>query len=267
MEVVVCLKHAPRRVQVDPLTAATSVDPHDVGLSAADEAALELGLQIGTVTAVTAGPVAAEASLRVAASVGAQRLVRCPGRGDESSAHVAAALAEVARGADLVLCGDRSADRGSGAVPGFVAGILGVAQALGVVGVDLGDGELVAHRRLDRGRRELLRVTGPAVVSVEGAVARLRRASLRGVVDAESASVATGPVVAPSAARALHPHRPRVQVRPAPDPSMSPFERIQSVTQATVSRNPPRLLTLEPGAAADAILDQLRTWGYLDHER
>lgn len=267
MQVAVCLKHAPRRVRVDPLTAAVTFDEHDVGLSAADEAALELALRIGEhVTAVTAGPEAAVASLRAASAVGAHRLVRCPGRGDESSAHVASALAAAVAGADLVLCGDHSADRGSGSVPGFVAAELGIAQALGVVDLTSDDDGLEVHRRLDRGRREVLRVPSPAVVSVEGGVARLRRASLRGVVDAEQAVVDVGPAVEPSVVRPLRVHRPRVQLRPAPSPDAAPFERIQQVTQATATRTPPRLLTLAPADAADAIVEQLRAWGYLEDD-
>lgn len=266
MKVVVCIKHAPRRVSVDPLTAEVRVDPHDIGLSAADESALELALQLSgadDVTAVTAGPVAAEESLRAAAAIGASILVRCPGPADAGSRQVAAALAEVSAGADLVLCGDYSSDRGSGSVPGFIAAALGAAQALGVVSLERSDDGLLAQRRLDRGRREVLRVPSPAVVSVEGGVARLRRASIRGLVDSGQAAIALGPAVSDAVHRPLRPHRPRVQLRTPPPAEASPFERIQAVTQATSSRTPPRLLTLDPPQAADAILDQLRTWGYL----
>ena len=52
---------------------------------------------------------------------------------------MAAALAAAPRpGAGLVLCGDLSADRGSGSVPAFLAAHLGAAQALGLVAVELG---------------------------------------------------------------------------------------------------------------------------------
>jgi electron transfer flavoprotein beta subunit len=262
VRIAVCLKHAPRRVGVDALTGAVAVDPRDVGLSAADEAALELGLRLGEVTAVTAGP--SDDPLRVAASVGAVRLVRCPADADAGSAAVATALAAVVADADLVLCGDYSADRGSGAVPAFVAATLGVAQALGVVSVG---SDLVVQRRLDRGRREVLQLPTPAVLSVEGSVlldglaVRLRRASIAGERSARTAVIETGGAVAGSERGTWRPHRPRVQLRPAP--SGTPFERIQAVTQATVTRNPPRLVTLDPPAAAAEILSQLQAWGYL----
>jgi hypothetical protein len=35
------------------------------------------------------------------------------------------------------------------------------------------------------------------------------------------------------------------------------------LTGALVDRTPPRTLELEPAAAAEAIIDQLREWGYL----
>ena len=85
----------------------------------------------------------------------------------------------------LVLCGDRSVDRGTGALPAFVAHELGAAQALGLVTLEPGDGVLSAERRLDSGWRERLRVPLPAVCSVEAAGIRLRRASLAGALAAE----------------------------------------------------------------------------------
>jgi hypothetical protein len=41
-------------------------------------------------------------------------------------------------------------------------------------------------------------------------------------------------------------------------------ERILALTRALVDRTPPELVTLDPAAAADRVLAQLRTWGYLD---
>ena len=41
------------------------------------------------------------------------------------------------------------------------------------------------------------------------------------------------------------------------------LQRIVALTGALVDRDPPRTVVLEPGAAADEILAQLRSWGYL----
>ncbi len=93
----------------------------------------------------------------------------------------------------MVVCGDRSVDRGTGALPAFVAHELGAAQALGLVALEVtaatgrpADLALSADRRLDGGWRERLRVPLPAVCSVEAAGVRLRRASLAGALAAEA---------------------------------------------------------------------------------
>ena len=80
---------------------------------------------------------------------------------------------------DLVLCGDLAADRATGSFPAFLAASLGAEQALGCVRLEpVDDRTLRVHRRLDGGRREVLMVRPPAVVSVEAAGVRLRRAGL-----------------------------------------------------------------------------------------
>ena len=96
-------------------------------------------------------------------------------------------------GADLVCCGDYSLDGGSGSVPAFLAAQLGAAQALG-----LGAARASARRRRGRstGRpggstRAAARCwpsPAPAVLSVEGGSAELRRAGLAAVLAARDAA-------------------------------------------------------------------------------
>ena len=120
-------------------------------------------------------------SVREAIAAGATSAVRVDASTELDSQVVAVALAEHLGDRDLVVCGDYSLDRGTGSVPAFLAGELSMAQALGLleVGVDRDDaGALRVVRRLDGGRREILDVTPPAVLSVEGSAASLRRASL-----------------------------------------------------------------------------------------
>ena len=179
-------------------------EPHDerfAGASPADRAALELALQQakelgGTVTAVTVGPPATETVLRDAVAAGADRAVRVDGPAAMLSSDVAAGIAGVAEGAAWVWCGDYSLDRGTGSVPAFLAAALGAQQALGVIDVQFAAPGPAARvtRRLDGGRREVLDVTGPAVVSVEGAVADLRRAGLGALRVATSASIDVVPL-------------------------------------------------------------------------
>ncbi|MCU0270734.1 MAG: mycofactocin-associated electron transfer flavoprotein beta subunit [Acidimicrobiales bacterium] len=270
----VCLKWVDLRPDVDRLTGAVHRDERFHGASEADQAALEWALRMaeawdGEVVAVSAGPPAAEALLRDCLATGVHRAVRvdlAPGAPSET---VASVLADVLRDAAVVCCGDWSLDRGSGAVPAFLAGELGAAQALGLVRLEVGQpGSLVVTRRLDFGRRERLGVRTPAVLSVEGASATLRRASLAAVLAARDAvvEVAGGRPAAQHRLRPVHvrPYRPRPQARPGPDPALDPRLRLLQLTGAAVERTPPRtVVTDDADEAAELLLEQLRAWGYL----
>jgi electron transfer flavoprotein beta subunit len=272
----VCLKRVWERPEVDPLTGVVTTDPRLAGASEADQAALEWGLQLadawqGSVVAVTAGGPSADVVLHSALAVGAHRAVRVPLAEAGPSAVVAAALAPTLAACTVVCCGDLSSDRGSGAVPALLAARLGAAQALGLLAISFGPavGSLEGVRRLDGGRRERLRVQGPAVISVEGSTARLRRASLRATVAAGQATIEVAPAagalggfVAAGPAPTVLPYRPRPRDLPPPSGS-DPRSRILQLTAATSPRRPPRTVVLSPAEAADAILDQLREWGEL----
>jgi electron transfer flavoprotein beta subunit len=313
--IAAALKWVDRRPEVDPLTGQVRTDPRTSGPSDADLAALEWALRLGgawgrEVVAVSAGPPEADDLLRDAVAAGAGRAVRVDLPADADAAAAAAALAPVLAAADVVWCGDGSLDRGTGAVPAFLAHALGAAQALGLVAVDeqslvavdeqslvaVDEQSLVAvdepglvavegpglvavegpggrggglrvERRLDGGRRERLLVAPPAVLSVEAATARLRRAPLGAALAARRAVVE---VVRPATAAGAAPHappvrtgpyRPRPRALPPPEPGLSARERVLALTGALVARTPPRTVTLDPEAAADLLLEQLRAWG------
>jgi electron transfer flavoprotein beta subunit len=166
-----------------------------------------------------------------------------------------------------VLCGDYSLDRGTGSVPAFLAGELSSAQALGLLEVrpvvDTAPNAFSVVRRLDGGRREILEVTPPAVLSVEGSAASLRRASLAASLAARSAPVRTvrGPHGRLPEAE-IHPYRPRARVLPAP--AGGSLDRVRQILDVGGSDTHAELVTLDPPAAAVRILDQLHDWGYLD---
>jgi hypothetical protein len=58
------------------------------------------------------------------------------------------------------------------------------------------------------------------------------------------------------------PYRPPARVVAGPDPSLPVAARIDALTGVLSDRVPPQRLVLDPEAAADRILEQLRAWGY-----
>ncbi|HEX4109549.1 MAG TPA: mycofactocin-associated electron transfer flavoprotein beta subunit [Solirubrobacteraceae bacterium] len=279
MVVGVALKWQARRALVDPITGALrSEELH--GPSEADLAALEHALRLaeswsGEVLAVCAGPVEAQSMLREALAAGAARALRISGAGaDASPPHVARALAGAFTGADLVVCGVHGLDQGSGAVPALLAAELGAAQALGLVSVEPGsspqDG-LIATRRLSGGWRERLRVHAPAVLSVEGASATLRRAPLTAMIAAGRATIESAPARvsvsdgAPEPARERLPDRPRPRIVDPPEPDLPAHERILALTGVGGDGAGARVLVedQEPAEAARRVLDALRRWNAL----
>ncbi|HEY3810341.1 MAG TPA: mycofactocin-associated electron transfer flavoprotein beta subunit, partial [Acidimicrobiales bacterium] len=266
--IAVLLKYVDLRPSTDPLTGVVTHDPHG-GLSASDQCALELALQIGEseqlpVRAVTAGGPPAEAVLRQALEAGAADVVRVDLPPGAPSADVAAALAAQVDGARFVIAGDYSLDRGSGSVPAFVAGLLGWAQVLGSAAVSLVDGSLHIERRLDRGRREQVEVTAPAVISVDGGLAPLRRAALPRVLQSTSATIpvaTTRQPVEPESGR-TQPFRPRPRVLNGPDEHLPTRERLLTLSGALTVFDPPRVVVASAEEAADELLSFLAARGY-----
>jgi electron transfer flavoprotein beta subunit len=240
------------------------------GMSAADEAAVEMALRHAEAThssliAVSVGGPAADQCLRRALSCGAATAIRVDAPDNMDSASVAAALGPVVAHSTAVWCGDYSADRGTGSVPAFLAARLDRQQALGLISVDFVDPLRVA-RRLDGGRREVLRVTGPAVLSVEGSVARLRRAPLRAALTAQKAEVlpygTTSVLTGNTSGTTSRPYRPRARVLPAPI-GVTPLDRLRALTDASAAPQPGETVEASPADAAQRIIEVLTDWGYV----
>lgn len=274
MLIAACVKWTDLRPEIDPVHGNVVSTGKGNGFSMADRAAVEVGLRLadawdGEVVAVCAGTPDADAGLRDLVAAGVHRAVRVDaGRdqlGEATADILAPVLSDADLGAQLVLCGDYSADRGSGTVPAYLAHHLRAAQALGLVEVEAdGPGRVLAVRRLDGGRRERLAVAGPAVLSVEGSVAELRRAPLAASLAAQGGTVEvrSGRIEHHVEPPRLRPWRPRARVL-APPEGTHALDRVVQLTGALVDRTPPRTLELDPPEAADAIIEQLRAWGYL----
>ena len=281
MLIAVLLRATDLRAQVDPLTGVVTHDARLAALSPADQAALEHALVLAEawgarVLALSAGGPEADGPLREVIALGPEvRRVDLPLAYLDDLVCDERALAKALVSAlgddrpDLVLCGDRSADRGTGALPAFVAHELGVVQAPGLVSLGLEGDDLVAERRLDHGRRERMRVPLPAVCSVEASGVRLRRAGLSASLAAADAAIPVVPAVLPATAVRVVQARPsRPRPRHLPPPTGTARERLLALTGALLSHDPPTIVgPVEAAEAADVLLEFLAKHGYLSEAR
>lgn len=277
--VAACVKWVDLHPETDVANGVPRPSEHSWGFSEADRAAFEVAMRLAEAARtdavlVCAGPVNAKAALRELAASGASRavLIEHPmeaGPGT-SGAVLAGVLGAGGLGAHTVVCGDMSNGRGSGSVPAILAHHLGAAQALGLLEVSGVPGDrLRAVRRLDGARREVIEVTGPAVLSVEGSVAHPRRAPLPAILGATAPEVeviTTGTHHAAAPLARVLPWRPPPRQLPAPR-APDAFGRVLELTGALTARTPPRTVEASPTDAAKAILDQLRSWGYLSSDQ
>ena len=284
--IVAALSWSWRETEVDPLTGALRANLRDRGPSGAELAALEHALRLAErwsaqVVAATVAPAEADEMLRDALAVGAARALRIEPAGSaagprpaalvggeqESAAALAAALRQQYGVPDLVLCGDLAADRGTGSFPAFLAASLGAEQTLGCVRLEpANDRTLRVHRRLDGGRREVLIVRPPAVVSVETVGVRLRRAGLPAALAKGHAAIAVASTPATKTRRvrilSAHPYRPRP--RELPGPAGTALYRTLELTGALAQRTAPTVIgPLSAEQAASELLAYLRRWGYV----
>ena len=104
------------------------------------------------------------------------------------------------------------------------------------------------------------------MLSVEGSLARLRRAPLRAALTAQGTEVLPyGTRTTPStsvAAPTVRPYRPRARVLKAPAGS-TPLERLRALTDASAAPQPGETVEAAPAEAAMRIIDALSDWGYL----
>ena len=273
MKIAACIKWVALRPDIDPLSGSVETDDRFSGVSAADQAAVEWALRMGeawsaSVAVATVGAPIAESALRDALACGATTAIRIAIDHPLTSAVVGRELAAALADADVIVCGDWSLDRGSGSVPAFLAHARGAEQACGLVALSLDAAGVVrAERRLDGGRRERLIVRAPAVLSVEGSTARLRRAPLSGVLSSTRSSIEVMTPSTPNRGEPVRlvratPFRPRTKIVDAPHGSVR--DRSNALLGMGSTRTPPQRLVLDPEVAAEHILAALHAWGEID---
>lgn len=191
MKIVVCIKEVldvsfPFALEQETLTPLEEDVFYKV--NPADRCAVEAALQLqerhgGEVVLLAFGPQRVEKSLRECLAMGGDSAVRV---WDESIPPGSRGKARILAGAaqslspDLILCGSRSLDEGSGETPGAMAEFLGLPQVVGVTDLELyPDGTTArVQRKLERGRRQAIECPLPVVLGLEEGIVQPRYAAL-----------------------------------------------------------------------------------------
>jgi electron transfer flavoprotein beta subunit len=177
MKIIVCLK-----LILDPDIVEFDIGKEELCyrypvLDPIGYTALEEGLALrqrcgGEMIAVCVAPETGNEILRNALLYGADRAIRLwrDELKDADTWVVAQAIKQALEktGFDLVFCGARSKDTGSGFMVSALAHDLSVASASGIVGIEVGeDNQLTVHKKLARGERETYLLKLPAVLGLE----------------------------------------------------------------------------------------------------
>lgn len=154
-----------------------------------DELAVTRGLELaeannGSVTIVHVGKADSEAVIRKALSMGANEAIRIDA--DPTDAQlVAAEIAKIAEGYDLILTGRESIDYNSGAVCGLLGAHLGIPAINVVTRIDFSNGSFSFDRDIDGGK-ETVSCAGPVVASAQKDLCEPRIPNMRGIMAART---------------------------------------------------------------------------------
>lgn len=249
-------------------------------LNPADEHALEEALRLkdrfpgSRVTAISVGPPENEAALRRCLALGCDEALLLwdetfQGSDTLATARIlAAAIGQM--NADVVLCGKRAADGDTGQVGPQLAELLGLPEVCGVLQIDIDEGAALVHRRLERGRRAVIRCPLPALFAVEEGINLPRYPRLRVRLWSEKAEVArrgraelglrpeeVGELGSCVQVVSLSPPKPITKGLVIPDSSLSAEERWEQIISGGMEERQGDLLQGEPESVAERLLQFL----------
>ena len=199
MKIVVTVKQVP-----DP-NVSPGLDPDNTVareresvLDPGDECGIEIALQLkeaagtGEVVLCSMGPGSARDAIRKGLSMGADRgiLVTDPELEGADALLTARTLAAAIEpeSPDLVITATESYDGSTGVVPPMLAELLHLPQLTFATSLQAQDGHLTVHRQTADGY-QVVEADTPALVSVTGAIAEPRYASLKGIMAARRKEV------------------------------------------------------------------------------
>lgn len=224
MKIAVCVKRVPAtdaKIKITP--DGRAIDPAGIEyvMSPYDEYGVEEALKIkearggGEVVVVSVGPEEAQAQIRTALAMGADRGILVKDDAPRDPFSTAQALAAALRDfkPDLVFFGNKAVDDDAAQVPAYTCAALGLPLVSVVVKLELGDDALTAHRQIEGGV-EVVACPLPAGITCQKGLNTPRFASLPNIMKAKKKPV---DIVAPP------PPAPKVEIlKLEPPPPRSP---------------------------------------------
>ena len=202
MEIIVCVKRVPdiSEIEIDIAPDKKDIKKDDLifDLNEWDRYALEEAIQLkekfrGKVTAVTVGDEGSEDTLRKCLAMGADHAIRIYDENFKGSDPyvIAKALYSIIkdRSFDLILTGVQAADDGYGQVGGILSGMLKIPQASMVTHLEVEGKNILVHRELEGGLEEKVRLTLPALLTIQTGINEPRYVSIMGIRKASRLSV------------------------------------------------------------------------------
>lgn len=203
MRIIVPIKQVPEtsKVKMDPVTGTMIRTGLEAIINPLDLYAIETAIRLkeqtgGTITVISMGPPQAAKAIREAVAMGCDDGVLLSdksfgGADTWATAYTLALGIRKIGPTDLILCGERATDGDTGQVGPGIAALLDLPLITYVGQLQIrADGKLRAERLVEGGR-EVLSFAPPALVTVVKEIAVPRLPTLRGILRARDASLAT----------------------------------------------------------------------------
>ena len=196
MNVIVLTKYVPNPSGIPPEIGPDFLlrrESDDGGIDPAGEPGVAIGRQLveqegGAVTAVSMGPERAARALQRVLATGAECAILVTDdalRGADALGTARVLAATIKRQPfDLVIAGIESSDGATGTMPMALAELLGIPAATFARRLRVTDGSVVIERQTDAGY-DVIECALPALVTVTGAVAETRYASVKDRIQAK----------------------------------------------------------------------------------
>lgn len=195
MKIIVCIKQVPdtTEIKLDPVTGTLIREGVPSIMNPDDKGGLELALQLkdqygAHVTVLTMGPPQADAILREAFAMGADRAIHLSDRkfagADTLATSNAIAGALRVLDFDLVITGRQAIDGDTAQVGPQIAEHLGLPQVTYVESLRYDGNKSFIIRKSTEDGYEMVRVDSPCVITVLSSANKARYMTVRGIVEA-----------------------------------------------------------------------------------